>query len=626
MDNIRYRYLERVNSPEELKKLSLDELQSYCDDLREFIVRSLSCNPGHLASNLGSIEFTVALHYVYNTPEDSIVWDVGHQAYAHKIITGRRDQFHTNRKKDGLSGFPRRTESEYDSFGAGHSSTSISAALGIAMAEKMQNSGNKTIAVIGDGAMSGGLAFEGLNNAGATDADLLVILNDNKMSISPNVGALKEALLSITTSYGYNKIKGNAWKRLKNSPRLRKVLQKINHVLKNGLLHQSNLFESFHMRYFGPVDGHDVKQLVKVLSDLKKLPGPKLLHIMTIKGKGFAPAEKGNPEIWHSPGKFDADTGERERSHNSATKKFQYVFGETLLELARKDERVVGVTPAMLTGSSMNILQKEMPQRCFDVGIAEGHAITFSAGLATRGMIPFCNIYSSFMQRAYDNVIHDVALQNLPVVMCLDRAGLVGEDGATHNGEFDLAYFRCVPNLTIAAPMNGNELRNMMHTALKAERPMVIRYPRGFEEGEIDNEAEIIPIGKGRQLKEGNDVVILSIGATGNNAVKAAEQLAEEGISIAVYDMRWAKPIDTAILAHVAEHYEEIVTVEDGVIDGGVGSAVAEYMTEGGVQCRVTRLGINDMFVEHATVAEQKAECGYDVAGICSTIKRLLNK
>ncbi len=626
MNSTEYKYLNRIDSPEELKKLTVDELQPYCDELRDFIVRNLSQNPGHLASNLGSVEFTTALHYVYDTPSDKVVWDVGHQAYAHKIITGRRDLFHTNRKKDGLSGFPRRAESPYDAFGAGHSSTSISAALGIAVAEKIKGGSAKTIAVIGDGAMSGGLAFEGINNAGAQDADLLVILNDNKMSISPNVGALKEILLNITTSHGYNKIKGRTWNRLAGMPRLRHLLQKINHLLKNSLLHQSNLFESFHLRYFGPVDGHDVKTLVKVLRDLKNLPGPKLLHIMTIKGKGYAPAENGNPEEWHSPGRFDYATGKREKSHQSATLKFQYVFGRTLLELARKDERVVGVTPAMLTGSSMNILQQAMPERCFDVGIAEGHAVTFSAGLATDGMRPFCNIYSSFMQRAYDNVIHDVALQNLPVVMCLDRAGLVGEDGATHNGEFDLAYFRCIPNLTIAAPMNGNELRNMMHTALTLDGPMVIRYPRGFEEGEIDEQASTMPIGKGRLLKEGGDIAVLSIGATGNSALRAALRLEEEGVWAAVYDMRWAKPLDEEILLHVGERYNEVVTVEDGVTDGGVGSAVAEYMSERGLRCRVTRLGIGDEFVEHATVAEQKAACGYDEEGIVCTIRRVLGR
>ncbi len=622
-----YRYLNNIDYPEDLKKLRTEELESFCGELRDFIVRSLAENPGHLASNLGTVELATALHYVYNTPQDKILWDVGHQAYAHKIITGRREKFHTNRQQGGLCGFPRRDESEYDAFVGGHSSTSISAALGIAIAERMKGGTNKTIAVIGDGALTGGLAFEGINNAGASKADLLVILNDNKMSISPNVGALNELLLNITTSHGYNRIKGKTWKVLEKCPNTRNFFQKMSSFLKNGLLQQSNLFESLHLRYFGPVDGHDVKALVKVLGDLKNLPGPKLLHVITVKGKGYAPAENGNPEVWHSPGRFDVATGEREASGKRLPLKFQYVFGNTLLELAHKDDRVVGVTPAMLTGSSLNILQREMPERCFDVGIAEGHAVTFSAGLATQGFIPFCNIYSSFMQRAYDNVINDVALQRLHVVMCLDRAGVVGEDGATHNGEFDLAYLRCIPNLTVAAPMNGNELRNMMYAAHAASGPVVIRYPRGSEEGEIEETPEILTIGRGRMLKDGHDVAVLTIGATGNSAARAIARVEAErtGVSIAHYDLRWAKPMDEEILERVVRDFGEIITVEDGVRDGGVGSGVADYVASRGAGCRVTRLGIDDIFVEHATIAQQKASCGYDSDGIYTTIMTILD-
>lgn len=576
-------------------------------------MRCCATNPGHLSSSLGAVEIAVALHYVYDFPQDSIVWDVGHQAYAHKIITGRREAFATQRTKGGIGGFPRMSEG--DSFGAGHSSVSISAAFGMAEAARMTGEEKNVVAVIGDGALTGGLAFEGLNNAGASQTDLLVILNDNRQSIDTNVGALRKHLLRITSSHKYNRMKRRVWDGMSLTPRLRRLVQLAGRTIKRGLLNQSNLFESLNLRYFGPTDGHDVESLVKTFARLKDIRGPKLLHVMTIKGKGYEPAEKGDPAVWHSPGRFDVATGEREPSGSGAAK-YQYVFGRALLELARDDERVVGVTPAMATGCSMNILQREMPERCFDVGIAEGHAVTFSAGLAAKGMVPFCNIYSSFMQRAYDNVIHDVALQNLHVVMCLDRAGLVGEDGATHHGEFDLAYFRPIPNLRIAAPRNEQELRDMMYTAYRGKGPFVIRYPRGRAAGVEEGPMKELPIGRGEVLREGKDVALLTWGHTALDAAKAAERAESEGVGVFHVDMRWAKPLDEDILHRVGKEFKRVVTVEDGVVGGGVGSAVLEWLADHGYAPMVTRLGIGDEFVEQGTVAELKAQCGYDADGI----------
>lgn len=619
-----YKYLDQINSPDDLKKLQPDELKVYCAELRHFIIEQLASNPGHLGSSLGVIELTVALHYVLNTPNDKLVWDVGHQAYAHKIITGRRDSFCSNRKLGGLSGFPRMDESTYDAFGVGHSSTSISAALGIAVASALRGEKREVVAVIGDGAMTGGLAFEGLNNAGASNADLLVILNDNRMSIDPNVGALKEYLLSITTSKRYNQVKSHAWTHLEGVPKLRRALQKLGNAFKGGMLQQSNLFESFNFRYFGPVDGHNVEALVRVLSDLKHIPGPKLLHVLTVKGKGYQPAEE-HQRTWHAPGMFNPETGERiVKAKPGEPPRYQDVFGETLLELARQDDRIVGITPAMPTGSSLNIMMEQMPDRCFDVGIAEGHAVTFSAGLAADGLVPFCNIYSSFMQRAYDNVIHDVALQGLHVVMCLDRAGLVGEDGATHHGVFDLAGLLPVPGLTIASPLNEVELRNLMFTATKTSGPFVIRYPRG--KGVISDWKrlmELLPIGEGQVLREGNEIALLSIGPVGNDAAWAAEQMVAEGVSVLHADLRFAKPLDEKLLHRIGREFSQVVTVEDGVIEGGVGEAVLAFFNVHGYSCRVTSLGIQDRFIPHGTVDQLKAMCGYDRQGILQTLRKV---
>lgn len=619
-----YKYLDQINSPDDLKKLQPDELKVYCAELRHFIIEQLASNPGHLGSSLGVIELTVALHYVLNTPNDKLVWDVGHQAYAHKIITGRRDSFCSNRKLGGLSGFPRMDESTYDAFGVGHSSTSISAALGIAVASALRGEKREVVAVIGDGAMTGGLAFEGLNNAGASNADLLVILNDNRMSIDPNVGALKEYLLSITTSKRYNQVKSHAWTHLEGVPKLRRALQKLGNAFKGGMLQQSNLFESFNFRYFGPVDGHNVEALVRVLSDLKHIPGPKLLHVLTVKGKGYQPAEE-HQRTWHAPGLFNPETGERiVKAKPGEPPRYQDVFGETLLELARQDDRIVGITPAMPTGSSLNIMMEQMPDRCFDVGIAEGHAVTFSAGLAADGLVPFCNIYSSFMQRAYDNVIHDVALQGLHVVMCLDRAGLVGEDGATHHGVFDLAGLLPVPGLTIASPLNEVELRNLMFTAMKTSGPFVIRYPRG--KGVISDwkrPMELLPIGEGQVLREGNEIALLSIGPVGNDAAWAAEQMVAEGVSVLHADLRFAKPLDEKLLHRIGREFSQVVTVEDGVIEGGVGEAALAFFNTHGYSCRVTSLGIQDRFIPHGTVDQLKAMCGYDRQGILQTLRKV---
>jgi 1-deoxy-D-xylulose-5-phosphate synthase len=624
--------LGQINTPDDLKRFSEKELVQICDELRQYIVDVVSVNGGHFGASLGVVELTVALHYVFQTPVDQLVWDVGHQAYGHKILTGRRERFHTNRKYKGLSGFPKRSESDYDTFGVGHSSTSISAGLGMAVANKHRNDRRHHIAVIGDGAMTAGLAYEGLNHAGSMDADLLVVLNDNCMSIDPNVGALKEYLTDITTSHTYNKVKDEVWNLLgaisKFGPNAQKIAQKVEHSVKSALLQQSNLFESLNFRYFGPVDGHDVNHLVEVMRDLKSIPGPKILHTVTVKGKGYGPSEAGNATKWHAPGLFDKVTGEivKKVPTEPQPPKYQDVFGHTMIELAEANDKIMGVTPAMPTGSSLKFMMDAMPDRAFDVGIAEQHAVTFSAGLATQGMVPFCNIYSSFMQRAYDQVIHDVALQNLNVVFCLDRAGLAGADGPTHHGAYDLAYMRCVPNMVVAAPMNEQELRNMMYTAqLEDQGPFSIRYPRG--EGvmpEWRTPLEELPLGKGRVISEGADIAILSIGHIGNEAVTAVQKLKESGVDAAHYDLRFVKPIDTAMLDEVFRKFDLVITVEDGCIQGGFGSAVVEYMAESAHSAKVIRLGIPDSFVEHGSQAELYAECKYDASAIAATALELL--
>ena len=619
-----YKWLDRIDSPDDLKKLSGSDLRQYCDELRQYIIEQCSSNPGHLASSLGAVELAVALHYVFNTPDDKIVWDVGHQTYAHKIITGRREAFRTNRKLGGISGFPRMSESPYDAFGGGHASVSISAAFGMAKAAELKGEQRQVVAVIGDGSMTGGLAFEGLNNAGASkQTNLLVILNDNNMAIDQATGALKNYLVKISTSRRYNAIKRRLWRILSHTPAVLRFCQKAGNAVKQGLLKNSNLFESLNFRYFGPIDGHNLPELVRVLTALQRIEGPKLLHVMTVKGKGYKPAECNKP-VWHAPGKFNPETGERIVSKTEVAR-YQDVFGQTLLELARADERIVGITPAMPSGSSMNILMKEMPERCFDVGIAEGHAVTFSAGLAAAGMVPFCNIYSSFMQRAYDNVIHDVAIQRLPVVMCLDRGGLVGEDGATHHGAFDLAYFGTVPNLTVAAPMNELELRNMMFTALEAGRPFAIRYPRGNGAGVAwrDEPFAAMEIGRGRCLKDGERIAVLTIGTVGNFAAEAIARMEADGIRVAHYDLRFAKPLDQELLHEVGRKFRCVVTVEDGALRGGVGEAVVAFFCEHGYLPKVVSLGIPDRFVEHGTPAQLYAQCGYDAEGIYRTLNIL---
>ena len=622
MTGMQYTLLEKVNSPADLKRLSADELRLCCDELRRYIIEQCSVNPGHLASSLGTVELTAALHYVFDTPDDKIVWDVGHQTYAHKILTGRREAFRTNRRLGGHSGSPRMAESPYDAFGGGHASVSISAAFGMAKAAELRGEKRQVVAVIGDSSMTGGLAFEGLNNAGASKrTNLLVILNDNDMAIDKATGALRNYLLKISTSVHYNRFKQRLWGIMSHTPCLLHLCQKAGNAVKHGLLNKSNFFESLNFRYFGPVDGHDLKELVRVLRVLRDIEGPKLLHVMTVKGKGYRPAEN-DQSVWHAPGKFNPETGERVQSSAPAAK-YQDVFGRTLLDLARRDPRVVGVTPAMASGCSMNVLQSAMPERVFDVGIAEGHAVTFSAGLAAGGLRPFCNIYSSFMQRAYDNVIHDVAIQNLPVVMCLDRGGLVGEDGVTHHGVFDLAAFPPVPNLTVAAPMNESELRNMMYTALEAGTPFMIRYPRGCGAGVPwrDVPFEALPVGRGRRLREGSDVALLSIGTAGNFAAEAARRAAAEGLSVAHYDLRFAKPLDEELLREVGRTFRKVLTVEDGAVRGGVGEAVAAFFPEHGYAVSVRTLGIGDAFVEHGTPEQLRAQCGYDADGILHVLK-----
>lgn len=624
--------LRQITFPSDLRKLKSSELEAVCNELRQYIIDIVSVNGGHFAASLGVVELTVALHYVLNTPYDQIIFDVGHQAYGHKILTGRREEFHTNRIFGGLSGFPKRGESEYDAFGVGHSSTSISAALGMAVASEYKGETDRQhVAVIGDGALTGGMAFEALNHAGIEKSNLLVILNDNCMSIDPNVGAMKEYLTSITTSKSYNKFRDELIAVLakisKNGPDAYGWAKKLEQSIKGTLLKNANLFESLNFRYFGPVDGHDVNKLAKTIEDLKHIPGPKLLHAVTVKGKGYALAEK-DQTLWHAPGLFDKITGEIKKSISDKPKppKYQDVFGHTLVELAEANEKIMGITPAMPSGSSLNIMMKAMPNRAFDVGIAEQHAVTFSAGLATQGLVPFCNIYSSFMQRAYDQVIHDVALQNLNVVFCLDRAGVVGADGPTHHGAYDIAFMRCVPNLTVAACMNEEELRNLMYTAqLPNQGPFVIRYPRG-NGVMVDwkRPFQAIEIGKGRKLNDGEELAILSFGTIGNEAVKAVKELNQEGIYPAHYDLRFAKPIDQALLHEVFQNYSKVITVEDGCIAGGVGSAVLEFMADNQYQAQVTRLGIPDEIVDHGEQEELWRIAGYNCDAIAVAARKLV--
>ena len=621
--------LDGIHLPADLRKLPQEELPEVCDELRQFIIDVLSENPGHLASSLGTVELTVALHYVFNTPYDRIVWDVGYQAYGHKILTGRREVFHTLRQMGGISGFPNPAESDYDSFIAGHASNSISAALGLSVASELKDEKRHVIAVIGDGAMTGGLAYEGLNNASASRNNLLIILNDNNVSIDTSVGGLSKYLVAVNTSQTYNTMRYKLYRlmcrmKLIDENRRNNILR-FNNSLKALLTREHNLFEGFSIRYFGPVDGHDVNYLVKVLNDIKDMEGPKLLHIKTKKGKGFKPAEESATE-WHAPGKFNKDTGERIVVHNlNEPPKFQDVFGHTLVELAEKDKRIVGVTPAMPTGCSMTYMMKEFPNRSFDVGIAEGHAVTFSAGMAKEGMIPFCNIYSSFMQRAYDMVIHDVAIMNLHVVFCLDRGGLVGADGVTHQGVFDLAYLRPIPNLTITSPLNEWDLRNLMLTGANGQDgAFVIRYPRGKGvKCDWHNNMKMLPIGKGCKLHEGKDVAVLSLGPIGNTVTKAIEMVELSGISVAHYDMIFLKPIDEEILEEVGKSFDKIVTVEDGVIEGGLGSAVLEFMNDRGYKPLIRRIGVPDRFIAHGTPDEQYKACGMDAMSIANTIKSL---
>ncbi len=626
-----YNLLNKINSPEDLKKLKIEELVDVSKELRQFIIDVVSSNPGHFGASLGVVELSVALHYSYNTPFDKIIWDVGHQAYGHKILTGRKDVFHTNRKYKGLSGFPNMSESEYDAFGVGHSSTSISAALGIATSDKIKEIKRNVIAVIGDGSLTGGMAFEGLNNAGWMNTDLLVILNDNNMAIDPNVGALKEYLVDFTTSKTYNRLKNDIWnlfgKINKIAPHARTYAQKLESGLKSVLLKQSNLFESLNFRYFGPVDGHDVVHLARLMEDMKQIPGPKLLHVLTKKGKGFKQAEI-NQTKFHAPGKFNKETGEILviKSETPQPPPYQEVFGHTVLELARQNKKIVGITPAMPTGCSLKIMMDEMPERTFDVGIAEQHAVTFSAGLASQGLIPFCNIYSSFAQRAYDQIIHDVALQNLNVVFCFDRGGIVGADGPTHHGVFDLAFMRSIPNVVVSAPMDERELRSMMYTAQLAKYgPFSIRYPRGkgvMAEWKTEM-TEIVP-GTSRQLSKGDDLAILSIGHIGNFAKEAVEELQKIHIDAAHFDMRFVKPLDESQLHNIFKKYEKIITVEDGTIIGGFGSAILEFMATNNYSATIKMLGVPDKFVEHGTQKELWRDCGIDTTGIVNTAKLLM--
>ena len=627
-------HLGSINTPQDLRKYDETELVQICDELRQYIIDVVSVYGGHFGASLGVTELSVALHYAFNTPTDQLVWDVGHQAYGHKILTGRRDNFHTNRVYKGLSGFPKRKESEYDTFGVGHSSTSISAALGMAMANEYLGDDRHHIAVIGDGAMTGGIAFEAMNNAGVSNSNLLIVLNDNCMSIDPNVGALKDYLTDITTSKTYNKVRDEIWNVLGKFSTFgsnpRDIVAKIENSVKTFLLKQSNLFESLNLRYFGPVDGHDVNHLVEIFRDMKNIPGPKILHCVTVKGKGYPEAEKDQTK-WHAPGTFDKITGviHKKQHETPQPPKYQDVFGNTIVELAEENEKIVGVTPAMPSGSSMNIMMKTMPKRAFDVGIAEQHAVTFSAGMATQGLVPYCNIYSSFMQRAYDQVIHDVCIQDLHVIFCLDRAGFAGADGPTHHGCYDISYMRCLPNMVVSSPMNEKELRNLMYTAQlpKNAGPFTIRYPRG--QGvmpEWKNPFEEITIGKGRIVSEGDDLAILTIGHIGNYAVEACEILESEGVSTAHYDMRFAKPLDEEMLHEVFRKFDQVITVEDGSLMGGFGSAILEFMVDNNYKSSVRRLGIPDRIVEHGTQLELHQECEFDVSGIVKAANSILER
>jgi 1-deoxy-D-xylulose-5-phosphate synthase len=634
MSDNTYTLLHTINSPDDLKKISEKQLPVLCQELRQFIIEELSQNPGHLGASLGSVEITVALHYIFKTPYDRIIWDVGHQAYGHKILTGRRDKFHTNRKYKGLSGFPNPKESEYDAFIAGHASNSISAALGVSIASHLQKDDDRqVIAVIGDGAMTGGLAFEGLNNTSIHPNNLLIILNDNQMAIDPIYGGISQYLVDITTSRTYNKVRFKVFKFLHklgwvNEKRKRNIIT-LNNSIKAALSQQHNIFEGLNIRYFGPVDGHDVKSLVRILSEIKNFKGPKVLHCITKKGKGFEPAENFATE-WHAPGKFDKNTGIRNDVDKTADSPplFQDVFGKTLVELAKQNPKIVGITPAMPSGCSMSFMMKEMPDRSFDVGIAEGHAVTFSAGLAKEGLLPFCNVYSSFMQRAYDNIIHDVALQNLPFVLCLDRAGIVGADGATHHGVFDLAYLRCIPNMTIASPLNEIELRNLMYTAqLNPTGPFAIRYPRGkgvLSKWELPFDP--IPIGKGVCLKEGKDIAIISLGPIGNSVAKAIELVEDKKLTIAHYDLRFLKPLDTDLLKEIGTKFKKVITIEDGCVNGGMGSAIIEFMSENGFTPELLRIGIPDRFVEHGSPEELYHELQMDEQGLMTQIQSFIKK
>jgi 1-deoxy-D-xylulose-5-phosphate synthase len=629
--------LAKIDSPEDLRKLDRTQLPQVCNELRQFIIDNVSVYGGHFGASLGVVELSVALHYVFNTPDDQLVWDVGHQAYGHKILTGRRDSFHSNRTYGGLSGFPKRKESVYDAFGVGHSSTSISSALGMAVASALQNHHDRQhIAIIGDGAMTAGLAFEGMNHAGATDSNLLIILNDNCMAIDANVGALKEYLTDITTSHTYNKLRDEVWNMLGKMSNFGKsaqeVVSKVETMMKTAILRQSNLFESLGLRYFGPIDGNDIGHLTEVLNDLKSIPGPKILHCLTVKGKGYGPAEKDQTK-WHAPGVFDKITGviKKKEYDTPQPPKYQDVFGNTLVELAEKNPKIVGVTPAMPSGSSLNIMMKAMPDRAFDVGIAEQHAVTFSAGMATRGETVFCNIYSTFMQRSYDQVVHDVCMQELPVIFCLDRAGLVGADGPTHHGAYDIAFMRCVPNMIVSSPMNEQELRNLMYTAQldtiqKGTKAFTIRYPRGNGVmPQWQTPFEEVKIGKGRKIKDGRDLAILTLGPVGNYTVDAYPVLEKEGIDVAHYDMRFVKPLDEAMLHEIFLNFDRVITIEDGCLQGGFGSAVLEFMVDKGYHAQVKRLGIPDSLVEHGEPAELHHECGFDTEGIINAVRSLMH-
>lgn len=630
MMTYKYKVLDKVNTPEDLKKLNPADLPDLCQDLREFIIDALSCNPGHFGASLGVIELTVALHYVFNTPYDRIVWDVGHQAYAHKILTGRKDKFCTNRKFGGLKPFPSPEESEYDTFTCGHASNSISAALGMSVAAAMKKENRHIIAVIGDGSMSGGLAFEGLNNASSTPNDLLIILNDNDMAIDRSVGGMKEYLLNLNTGTSYNRMRQKLWNAAKSlgilNEKHRNSIIRFNNSLKSIIANQQNIFEGLNIRYFGPINGHDIKNIIKVLNDIKDMKGPKILHLHTIKGKGYEPAEK-EATIWHAPGLFDKETGKRITTNSKDVPPlYQEVFGKTLLELAKMNDKIIGVTPAMPSGCSMNIMMKEMPDRVFDVGIAEGHAVTFSGGMAKEGLMPFCNIYSSFAQRAYDNIIHDIAIANLNAVICLDRAGLVGEDGPTHHGAFDMAYLRCIPNLTIASPYDASQLRNLMYTAqLPDKGPFVIRYPRGRgHQTDWMHEFEEIPVGKGRMIKDGTELAVITIGPVGHVVEEALQQ--DKDGKVALFDLRFLKPLDEEMLHGIASRFKKIITVEDGVIKGGMGSAILEFMSDNNYHdIEIKRMGLPDSFVEHGSAKELYHQCHIDKEAIIQSIKEFIN-